>query len=62
MLSRIYPGAEGLQFFQGLSLVLFFLVFVGAIVMIVTMQKGHIDKMSNLPLESGDDQNNGGLL
>jgi len=30
--------------------------------MIVTMQKGHIDKMSNLPLESGDDQNNGGLL
>ena len=62
MLSRIYPGADGLQFFQGLSLVLFFLVFVGAIVMIVTMQKGHIDKMSNLPLESGDDQNNGGHL
>ncbi|MBC8374513.1 MAG: hypothetical protein H8E26_00630 [FCB group bacterium] len=61
MLSRIYQGAEGLQFFQGLSLVLFFLVFVGAIVMIVTMQRGHIDKMSNMPLESGDDQNNGGL-
>ena len=61
MLSRIYPGAEGLQFFQGLSLILFFLVFVGAIVMIVTMRRGHIDKMSNMPLESGDDQNNGGL-
>ncbi|NQT64093.1 MAG: hypothetical protein HQ556_14125 [Candidatus Marinimicrobia bacterium] len=61
MLSRIYQGAEGLQFFQGLSLVLFFLVFVGAIVMIVTMRRGHIDKMSNMPLESGDDQNNGGL-
>ncbi len=61
MLSRIYPGADGLQFFQGLSLVLFFLVFVGAIVMIVTMRRGHIDKMSNMPLESGDDQNNGGL-
>ncbi len=61
MLSRIYPGADGLQFFQGLSLVLFFLVFVGAIFMIVTMRKGHIDKMSNMPLESGDDQNNGGL-
>ncbi|MBC8191590.1 MAG: CcoQ/FixQ family Cbb3-type cytochrome c oxidase assembly chaperone [FCB group bacterium] len=61
MLSRIYPGADGLQFFQGLSLVLFFLVFVGAIVMIVTMGRGHIDKMSNMPLESGDDQNNGGL-
>ena len=61
MLSRIYPGAEGLQFFQGLSLILFFLVFVDAIVMIVTMRRGHIDKMSNMPLESGDDQNNGGL-
>ncbi|MBT4035531.1 MAG: hypothetical protein HOB84_02065 [Candidatus Marinimicrobia bacterium] len=61
MLSRIYQGAEGLQFFQGLSLVLFFLVFVGAIVMIVTMQRGHIDKMSKMPLESGDDKNNGGL-
>ena len=61
MLSRIYQGADGLQFFQGLSLVLFFLVFVGAIVMIVTMRRGHIDKMSNMPLESGDDQNNGGL-
>jgi hypothetical protein len=61
MLSRIYPGADGLQFFQGLSLVLFFLVFVGAIVMIVTMRRGHIEKMSNMPLESGDDQNNGGL-
>ncbi len=61
MLSRIYPGADGLQFFQGLSLILFFLVFVGAIVMIVTMRRGHIDKMSNMPLESGDDQNNGGL-
>ena len=61
MLSRIYQGAEGLQFFQGLSLVLFFLVFVGAIVMIVTMQRGHIDKMSKMPLEIGDDKNNGGL-
>jgi len=62
MLSRIYPGAEGFEFFQGLSLVLFFLVFVGAIVMIVTMRKGYIDKMSNMPLELEDDQNNGGHL
>lgn len=62
MLSRIYPGAEGYAFFQGLSLILFFLVFVGAIVMIVTMRKGYIDKMSNLPLELEEDQsiNNGG--
>ena len=64
MLSRIYHGAEGFEFFQGLSLVLFFLVFIGAVVMIVTMRKGHIDKMSNMPLESGDDhsKNNGGHL
>lgn len=64
MLSRIYPGAEGFEFFQGLSLVLFFLVFVGAIIMIVTMQRGHIEKMSNMPLDLEDDHsnNNGGHL
>lgn len=58
MLSRIYPGAEGLEFLQGLSLVLFFLVFVGAVIMILTMRKGYIDKMSNLPLETGNEQSN----
>lgn len=56
MLSRIYPGAEGLAFLQGLSLVLFFLVFVGVVIMIITMRKGYIDKMSNMPLDLGDDQ------
>lgn len=56
MLSRIYPGAEGYQFFQGLSLILFFLVFVGVIVLIITMKKDYINKMSNMPLEIEDDQ------
>jgi cbb3-type cytochrome oxidase subunit 3 len=62
MISRIYPGAEGYAFFQGLSLVLFFLVFIGVIYMILTMRKGYIDKMSNMPLDLGDDQstNHGG--
>lgn len=54
MLSRIYPGAEGLEFFQGLSLLLFFIVFVGVIVVTVTMRKSHLDKMSNLPLDLED--------
>jgi len=56
MLSRIYPGAEGYEFFQGLSLVLFFLVFVGVLVAIVTMRKEHIEKMSNMPLDLEEDQ------
>ena len=56
MLSRIYQGAEGMQFFQGLSLVLFFIVFVGAIIMIVNMRKGHIKHMSNMPLDLEDEQ------
>ncbi len=62
MLSRIYPGAEGLAFLQGLSLILFFLVFVGVIIMIFTMKKGYINKMSAMPLDLEDDQstNNGG--
>ena len=57
MLSRIYPGAEGYEFFQGLSLLLFFLVFVGVLFMIVTMRKGYIDEMSNMPLELEEDKN-----
>lgn len=55
MLSRIYPGAEGYAFFQGLALVLFFLVFLGVIVLIITMKKDYINKMSNMPLEIEDD-------
>ncbi|NQV15836.1 CcoQ/FixQ family Cbb3-type cytochrome c oxidase assembly chaperone [bacterium] len=58
MLSQIYPGAQGYEFVQGLSLVLFFLVFIGAFFMVITMRKGYIDKMSNMPLEPGDDQSN----
>lgn len=58
MLSRIYPGADGYQFFQGLSLVLFFLVFVGVIFMIFTMRKSYIEKMSHMPLGLEDDQSN----
>ncbi len=62
MLSRIYPGAEGLAFLQGLSLILFLLVFLGVVVMVITMRKGYIDKMSSMPLDFEDDQstNHGG--
>ena len=56
MISRIYPGADGYQFFQGLSLALFLLVFLGVIFMIITMRRGYIDKMSNMPLDIEDDK------
>jgi len=56
MLSRIYPGAAGYEFFQGLSLLLFFLVFAGVIVSIIFMKKDHINKMSNMPLDLKDKQ------
>ncbi|MCF7807099.1 MAG: CcoQ/FixQ family Cbb3-type cytochrome c oxidase assembly chaperone [Candidatus Marinimicrobia bacterium] len=62
MISRIYQGAEGFELFQGVSLVLFFLVFLGVIVMIFTMRKAYIDKMSNMPLDLEDEKstNHGG--
>ncbi len=62
MLSRIYPGAEGYEIFQGLSLVLFFLVFVGVVFAIFTMKKGYVEKMSNMPLDLENDNvtNHGG--
>jgi len=56
MISRIFPGVEGYSFFQGLSLVLFLLVFMGVVIMLFTMQKSHITKMSNLPLDLEEDQ------
>lgn len=62
MLSRIYPGAEGYEILQGLSLVLFFLVFVGVILVTITMRKSHSDKMSQMPLELEEEHkiNSGG--
>jgi hypothetical protein len=57
MLSRIYPGAEGYAFLQGLSLVLFFAVFIGVILLTITMRKSHSDKMSQMPLELENDKN-----
>lgn len=58
MLSRIYPGAEGYEFFQSLSLILFILVFVGVFILVTTMHKGYINKMSNMPLDIEDAQRN----
>jgi hypothetical protein len=62
MLSRIYPGAEGYAFLQGLSLVLFFAVFIGVILVTITMRRSHSDKMSQMPLELENNKNihNGG--
>jgi cbb3-type cytochrome oxidase subunit 3 len=62
MISRIYEGADGFQFFQSLSLLIFFVVFLGVIVLIVTMKKGYVDRMSNLPLDLEDEKstNHGG--
>ena len=62
MISRIYQGAEGFELFQGLSLVLFVLVFLGVFVLVVTMKKTYVDKMSNLPLDLEDENstNHGG--
>lgn len=57
MLSRIYPGAEGYAILQGLSLVLFFAVFIGVILVTITMRKSHSDKMSQMPLDLENDKN-----
>ena len=56
MISRIYPGAEGYEFFQGLSLLLFVLVFLGVVYVAVTMRRSHSDKMSHMPLDLDEDK------
>ncbi len=47
---------EGVAIYPIISLLIFFIFFVGLFFWVITMKKSHIQEVSNLPLEN--DQNN----
>lgn len=50
---------DGVEIFPIISLVIFFIFFVGLFLWVITMKKPYIKEVSNLPLEN--DQNNQSL-
>lgn len=47
---------DGVAIYPIISLLIFFIFFVGLFFWVITMKKSHIEEVSNLPLEN--DQNN----
>jgi len=50
---------DGVEIYPIISLLIFFIFFVGLFFWVVTMKKSHIEEVSNIPLEN--DQNNQSL-
>ena len=54
MIRNVLSGIGGIETYPIISLLLFVLVFAGAIIWAVTMRKSEVDHASRLPLEDGD--------
>ncbi len=50
---------DGVAIYPIISLLIFFIFFVGLFFWVITMKKSHIEEVSNIPLEN--DQNNQSL-
>lgn len=50
---------DGVEIFPIISLLIFFIFFIGLFFWVITMKKSHIEEVSNIPLEN--DQNNQSL-
>ena len=52
MIRNVLSSASELGIFPVISLVLFFLVFVGAVAWAMSLKQGHVEAMGRLPLEN----------
>ncbi len=53
MFKYIFRTQEGRDILAAIPLVLFFTVFVGAVIWLFIINKKQVEEMSNLPLEDG---------
>jgi len=60
MFSHIFESAEGISGFGIDALLIFFSIFVIVIIRTIRMDKDHVKKMGNLPLESNQANGNNG--
>ena len=58
MFKQFVNTLQGDEVFMLISLMIFFLFFIGATIVLVKMKKKHIDYMSNIPLEDKSETNN----
>ena len=54
MIRNVLSSIGGIETFPIISLLIFVLVFAGAIIWALTMRKSDVDHASRLPLEDGD--------
>lgn len=57
MFKYILQNAGDIQWLALVPLVLFFLVFMGAMIRVMLKNKSHIERMSQLPFEDGNQTN-----
>lgn len=60
MISQVLSSIRGIEVFPIISLLLFFSFFIGMLVVVLRMNKKHIDRMKNLPLEDDRVENSTG--
>jgi cbb3-type cytochrome oxidase subunit 3 len=60
MISKVLSSIAGIEIFPIISFLLFFSFFIGMLVVVLRMNKKHIDKMRNLPLEGDGAETNAG--
>jgi cbb3-type cytochrome oxidase subunit 3 len=54
MINQVLSSIRGIEIFPIISLLLFFSFFIGMLVVVLRMNKNHVDRMKNLPL--GEDR------
>ncbi len=55
MFKHYFERIQNIEIWPVISLVLFFVFFIGMLVWIFTLDKKYIDKMKGLPLEDADE-------
>ncbi len=54
MFKHYFERMENVEFWPVVSLILFFIIFVGIVIWVFRADKDYINKMKNLPFEDGE--------
>jgi hypothetical protein len=60
MISKVLSSISGIEIFPIISLFLFLSFFIVMLVVVLQMNRNHMDKMRNLPLEGDGAETNAG--
>ncbi len=57
MIKEVLQSIKGIEIYPIISLIVFFLFFIGVGFFLIKMNKSHINKMKHLPLNNDNSQN-----